>query len=74
MGEKTFYRDLMTNKVHYTRAKFTGWTQPTGPLGVPYAIFPRGSDTLFIPRYALTPESRAALPIPEKLGEAEQGE
>jgi len=59
--ERYFYRDIGTDKVRFTRGEFQGWTEPSGPLKVPYAIFQNRSGTLYVPIYALTKETRAAL-------------
>jgi len=60
-----FYKDFQTGKRHWTTGRFIGWTPPTGLLSVPYAQFQRQADVLLIPRYLLTPETRASLPAPE---------
>jgi len=60
-----FYKDFQTGKQHWTRGRFIGWTQPTGPLTVPYAQFQRKADVLLVPRYLLAKETRASLPAPE---------
>lgn len=63
---KYWYRDLASRgKRHWTRARFVGWTPPTGLLHVPYAIFARPSgELLYIPRYLLTNETQTLLPDP----------
>jgi len=58
---KRWYRDLVTGKLRYTRGVFAGWTEPIGPLSVPYAVFQRPQTSLFVPAYLLTPETRTAL-------------
>ena len=55
------YKDFATGKPHWTKAEFVGFTEPTGLLNVPYAIFRRLSGDLLVPEYLLTPETRAAL-------------
>ena len=55
------YKDFETGKIHYTRGRFIGWTNPTGLLNVPYAIFARGSDNLLVPEYLLTQDCRRAI-------------
>lgn len=32
------YKDFITGKIRKTRGKFSGWTEPTGFLKVPYAM------------------------------------
>ena len=51
------YKDLLTGKIRRTRGKFSGWTEPTGLLKTPYAIFQRPKSDLIIPRYLLTKET-----------------
>lgn len=62
---KYTYRDFATGKTRYTRGQFAGWTQPTGPLNARYAIFCRKGDTLYVPAYCLSKESREQLPKPD---------
>lgn len=60
------YRDIVTGKHRFTRGRFIGWTQPTGPLHVPYAQFQRKAGVLLVPISLLAPETRATFPAPEQ--------
>ncbi len=61
--EKYTYRDVEhPEKTRFTRGRFAGWTGPTGLLKAYYAIFQRKSDTLYVPEYLLTQETRKRLP------------
>ena len=52
------YRDIVdTNKIRRTRGKFVGWTEPTGLLQAPYAIFQNRCSDVLVPKYLLTPET-----------------
>lgn len=55
------YKDFETGKVRWTRAPFTGWTQPTGLLNVRYAVFARRADSILVPEYLLTAETKQAI-------------
>jgi hypothetical protein len=61
-----FYKDIATEKVRFTRGEFKGWTEPTGLLNVPYAIFALKTTVLLIPKYALTKDTLSAIPAPDK--------
>ncbi len=62
---KVYYRDIKTNKVQWTRGKFSHWIQG-GLLNAHYAVILLRSKTLLIPIYLITKESRAQLPsLPE---------
>jgi len=64
-GQKHWYKDFKTGKLHWTRKAFVGWTLPSGPLQVHYAMFASPyTDTLCIPQYLLTKETLADLPPP----------
>lgn len=54
---KYHYRDVHTGKMKFTRGTFSGWTTG-GLLGARYAIFQRRSDTIFVPAYCLTSETK----------------
>ena len=62
---KYTYRDFIAGKHRWrwTRGKFVGWTESicTGLFPVKYAMFDRKSDTLFIPEYLLSKESKAMI-------------
>ena len=59
---KYTYKDFETGKIHWTKARFIGWTEPTGLLSVPYAVFLRPSgEELCIPEYLLTVKTRLIL-------------
>jgi hypothetical protein len=62
---KYFYKDH-ERKIHFTRGEFLGWSEPGGLLNVPYAMFKLKSETLLIPIYDLTRETRQILPAPPK--------
>ena len=55
------YKDFVTGKRRWTSGEFIGFTNPTGLLDVPYAIFRRRSGDLLVPEYLLTLETRTAL-------------
>lgn len=55
------YKDFITGKIKRTRGQFNGWTQPTGLLKAPYAIFKNPCSTVLVPAYLLTPETKAAI-------------
>jgi hypothetical protein len=62
---KYYYRpfdhpDFPNNKPRFTRGRFAGWFRDG--FGIRRAIFVRRSDTLLIPEYCLTAETKAALP------------
>ena len=57
-----YYKDFVTGKVRYTRGKFIGWSERTGPLHVHYAMFQLPSTYVNVPCYCLTAETKAALP------------
>ena len=57
---KYFFRSMTDDKLHWTRAKFIGWTFG-GLLNTRYAIFERKADNLLIPGYLLARETREAL-------------
>jgi len=61
MGKYT-YKSMTDKKEHSTRGEFAGWTEPTGLLHIPYAIFNLRSGDLLVPDYLLTKETAAALP------------
>jgi len=64
---KHYYRkSLFSEKRSYTRGTFVGWTEPTGLLDCPYAMFERKSDTLFVPHYLVAKETQKVLPRPKK--------
>ena len=65
---KYWFKDFVTGKMRWTAGEFESWTQPTGLLKVPYAIFRRKSGVLLIPKYLLTPETLAMLPKLEGKG------
>lgn len=48
-------------KLHYTQAPFIGWTRG-GLLNAWYACFQRKSETMLVPRYLLTKETKELLP------------
>lgn len=73
MSQRYYYKDFVTAKTRYTRGKFIGWSERTGPLKRRYAGFERGSDTLWIPIYLLLPETRELLLDLEGHGEARWG-
>lgn len=52
------YKDFVTGKIRKTRGKFSGWTEPTGFLKVPYAIFKNPRGTVLVPKYLLTAETK----------------
>lgn len=56
------YKDFVTGKIKRTRGKFDGWSEPTGPLSVRYAIFRNPRGCVCVPHYCLTPETKAAIP------------
>lgn len=58
---KHTYKDFITGKTRFTRGKFTGFTNPTGPLDVRYATFQRQASSLFVPEYLLTKETKKAI-------------
>lgn len=58
------YKDLMTGQVRRTRGTFYGWSDPTGPLNVRYAIFECQASFLNVPSYCLTRETLDRLPPP----------
>ena len=60
---KYFYKDFATGKIRWTSGKFIGWTAPTGLLKTKYAEFRRKADSLFIPDYSLTTETKAAMEV-----------
>ena len=64
MSQRYHYKDFITAKTRYTRGKFIGWSERTGPLGKRYAGFLRGSGVLWVPIYLLLPETRELLPDP----------
>lgn len=68
---KYTYRDFITGKVRFTRGKFAGWTEETGLVKVPYAIFDNPKSTVFVPVYLLTPETRAAIGNPPEVQQHE---
>jgi len=55
------YKDFITGKIRKTRGKFSGWTEPTGFLKVPYAIFKNPRGTVLVPKYLLTKETHEQL-------------
>lgn len=55
------YKDIVTGKLKKTRGRFVRWERG-GPLNSIGAIVELPKSVLFIPRYLLTPDSRAALP------------
>lgn len=63
---KYIYKDFVTGKLRYTKGKFIGWTKPTGPLNVPYAIFQRPKTNIFVPKYLLTSETITLVERAEK--------
>lgn len=60
------YKDFVTGKIRYTRGKFSGWTKPSGPLKVHYAIFNNPRGVVLVPEYCLTPETRTTIGNPPK--------
>jgi hypothetical protein len=61
---KYYYRsfhhpDFPRNKPQYTRGRFVGWF--SDGFGIRRAIFQRKGDTLLIPEYCLTVETKKAL-------------
>ena len=62
---KHTFKDLITGRMRWTRGKFAGWTEPTGLLKVRYAQFQRRADTLVVPEYLLTKDTKAALAAAE---------
>lgn len=70
MASTTYYKyDRRGRKIqHFTRGEFQGW-QKGGTFGFWYAIFKNPRSVLAVPRHDLTPESKAALPLPP-FGEA----
>lgn len=58
---KYTYKDFITGKIKFTRARFAGWTNPTGLLNVRYAIFKRKWKDLLVPEYLLTKETMELL-------------
>lgn len=61
MAMRYTYRDIASGKTRWTAGRFTGWSAPTGPLGVRYAGFQRRSGTLYVPEYLLTQETKEEL-------------
>jgi len=59
------YKDFMTDKVRRTYGQFIGWSKPTGPLNVRYAIFRTPKTFVNVPYYCLTEETKKRLPPPE---------
>lgn len=57
-----YYKDFVDGSLHFTRAPFVGWTEPTGPLNTRYAMFARRTETMLIPHYLLTSETKRLLP------------
>ena len=57
----TPYKDMVTGKLRHTRGIFAGWTEPTGLVGVPYAIFRNPRGEVLVPEYCLPPEVRRTL-------------
>lgn len=55
------YKDFATGKIKRTSGKFIGWSKPTGPLHVRYAIFKTPRTYIDIPTYLLTSETRKAI-------------
>lgn len=51
------YKDFVTGKTKKTFGKFGGFTNPTGPLDIKYAIFKNRCSDLFVPIYCLTAET-----------------
>lgn len=60
---KYTYKDFLTGKVKWTRGRFAGWTKG-GILNATYAVFQRRTDTIYVPAYCLTPETRQAIGDP----------
>jgi len=59
------YKDFVTGKIKHTRGTFAGWSEPTGPLNVPYAIFVNPKGQVCVPEYLLTRETREAIKTAE---------
>ena len=72
MADKYFYRDSVTTKVRYTRGQFEGWTEPSGLLNAPYAIFRTAKTVIYVPQYSLMAETRQRLPQPGQPPELEK--
>lgn len=55
------YRDFITGKLCKTRGRFSGWTEPIGPLKARYAIFSNPKGEVLVPEYLLTKETKQAI-------------
>ncbi len=58
------YKDFITRKLRRTRGQFSGWTEPTGLLNAPYAVFKNRRGRVLVPVYLLTNETLSKLPPP----------